>query len=488
MPVDKTPTGVARMHGCFVIAEWPYSADIDLSANTHPSLDATALAKIALTMDSHWLVRVVQRERRICLLLPIESARFQNMRTQPHRLRRPSDILLVAFLLVISSTSMIASPAGAFDQYAEFCGNDTTRTPTFEGPEWGWTWAPAGGPSGFTLADPFYWGWLQWVNEARGWDGQLIFNNGDGFEMDYVNSAQLNGAGAVAVCSWSNPLALVVGGPKIAVNAANTVNHLTQSQASLQGFSAHEWGHTFGLGHSGDGDSFGGGPPTMMTCNTALANQRINLSQDDHAAAAYLDELEGGFHSVTANSSFEQGAYAWGTSGASLSFINGGANGSPKAGVISSGNGNGMLQNVTRVTNQGAPFGNNSLNNDTLNVKIHYKDSSPSNSGYVRVEAWVRPVIYADGTDLNCNFYGDNKNATQHIGNWVGTALLCYPSSTWGLCTTSTLIAPNPGGYGGLDDPDAADVLNRVYNRTTSSSSGSATAVIVDRFRARWNF
>jgi len=391
--------------------------------------------------------------------------------------------------VVISAAT--AEPAAAFDKYGEFCGNDTTRSPKFQGSEWNQSWnpPPGGGPQGFTLRDPFYWGYLQWLWEAKKWDGTQALNAGANFDMDFVDGWKLGGAGAVAVCSWSNPLAVVVGGRGIMFNKGRMASWRSKSQGFNQGLSGHEWGHAWGLGHSGVYDSHDGGVPTMATCiSESQKAQRINLSQDDVAAAAWLTESSG-WAAITANNSFETGTHFWKRYRISLGTLSGGVDGSPRRGRLGAepASGNAYIRSNTRVTNLGTVGGNGRVRGDRFSARINVKDIGSGHTGHVTLVVRVRAIVYNDITNNGCNFYGDNKNSIKSIGGWVYKSVNCSPRTTWRYCTTSTGTVPTIAGEPNNDNPDAADAEVFVYNRTRYPS-GTNSSVDIDRVRARWDF
>lgn len=382
--------------------------------------------------------------------------------------------------------------AMAFDQYGEFCANDTSWKPKFVGSEWNESWNPpsGGGPSGFKLKDPFYWGWQQWLDQAKAFNGARALKSGEDFSLDFVQGWKIGGSGAVTICSLSNPLAAAVGGRKLAYNRDDLAKLRNNTQARNQGFSAHEAGHRFGLGHSGKSDSHGGGTPTMGTClsTTAEYEARKDLSQDEVAAAAYLTET-GQYHAVTANNSFETGVHWWGRTRVSLVQRRGGVDGSPYSAEIGpSSSGNGNIFSTTRVTNLRSVLGDGSVRGDKYNARVNYVDVYPYNTGSLLVYSRARAIVYANGFKRKCNFYGDDKNRVSRYGTWRSTPLYCYPGSNWGFCTTTRQTVPNaPGSQPSFDNPDAADTRVSVYNRTRYPA-GSASSVKVDRTRIRWDF
>lgn len=377
--------------------------------------------------------------------------------------------VLVATILV---ATLLVTPAAAFDQYSEGCGNDTSKTPEFQGPEWELAWTPPGGPQGWKLKDPFWWGWMQWTVEVKKWNGAQALTGGGAFGMDYVSAWQLNGAGAVTLCSLN----------EIRFNIDNVAVHRNSSQQTLQGFSAHEWGHAFGLGHSGRFDSHDGQLPTMATC-IPNGGDRINLAQDDEAAAAYLTESMSGYHAVTANNSFEDGAQYWGRVNTALQIGGGGVDGSPNRGIIWDSSSTSYIFSTTRVTDLGHIGGNGNVNSDSFRARVNHRDSYPWNSGSIRVVMSWRKVDYASGFDSGCNFYGDNKNVST-AGSWQSVEITCWPSSGWTYCDTPTRYTPS---WVAGDEWDAADVRISIYNRT-KYPSGTPASVSVDRARVRWNY
>jgi len=413
-----------------------------------------------------------------------------------------SGVLAVVAAFSILVTVVSFDEASAFDKHSEYCSNKTDRTPNYEGSEWDLGMSNLPTPGALTLRDVFELGWEEWIYGPKDWTGTTsVLTPGDPFAVDFVASWKIGGAGAVTVCGWTNPLWGPVGGAKIAVNqtkVAALINAPIQEAISL---SAHEWGHAWGLGHSGKFDNGientgAGDPPTMGTClgSPAQGQLRATLSRDDYAGASYLD-TSGTFNSVTANPSFENGTLFWTNSGVSMTPFMPGGVGTLRAMRMGVPNKNASsVRTYARVTDLETNLGDGRVANDKYYAQAWVRDMLPNVAGSVLLKARARRIVYKDKWDASCNFYGDDKNqlepGSSGKGAWYQVAIHCFPTINWNWCKTpgQTQInsAPPAGAESGLDDPDAADVEIRIHNRATYF--GSKIAVEIDLARIYWKF
>lgn len=140
------------------------------------------------------------------------------------------------------------------------------------------------------------------------------------------------------------------------------IGKLAQFQANnayLQAISTHEWGHAFGMGHTGEHDSWNSdNPPSMATCRDFTAGAQSSLSQDDEAAVQWVTNVVGGFSAFTANPSFEEpgGIDYWGAASMSDFWVltsGGGVDGSATYAVLRGATSNSYIYQTNRFVTNG---------------------------------------------------------------------------------------------------------------------------------------
>jgi hypothetical protein len=250
-------------------------------------------------------------------------------------------------------------------------------------------------------------------------------------------------------------------------------------QQDMRGLSAHEWGHVWGLGHSGDGDSFDGHEPVMATCTADGFGDQRYMRWDDSAAFSYLTDVQGSKHAATANHSFENGKEYWTQNATSFTSEPGGYFGSDRARITSSGTSS-YISSRTRVYDMEQVQSNGNIFNDAFDVQFYGRASTTVDSGHIRLTGSWRGLNYAYANNLGCNFYGDDMNSYS-LASWqLVHTKNCTPTTSWLTCTlpqyTSTTAA-----Y------DAWDLRLYIYNRVRQPS-GSYQPVYLDRARVRTIF
>lgn len=394
--------------------------------------------------------------------------------------------------LVLPLGALTESPASAFEQFAENCGNKRALRFAKSGDMWNRK-INYGSNREIRLGLVAEWGYNRWWNDARNWRGQPAVDRTSGttFTVRWTSSRRLGGSSTLGITKCTTG-SLPIGLAKNSIwFNSDRITDFVNGRIRLEGLSAHEFGHALGLGHSGGRDSFDAdNPPTMATCsvNDDTWTGRVTLSQDDRAGVAYLTESLGGYHGVTANNSFEDRGTAlhWGRSGvSSWNEYAGGVDGSRQYLRFSSAGNSSSIFSTSRVTNMQVVGGNGSMVNSRVRARANARASAFGSRGSIRVVLTWRPVEYADGSDIGCNFYGDIKNSVKYIGSWRSREVTCSisSSSSWKICDVGDVgIGPDA-----RRETDAIDVRVRVYNRM-KDRRGAWTTVDVDRVRARVDF
>lgn len=242
----------------------------------------------------------------------------------------------------------------------------------------------------------------------------------------------------------------------------------------LRQLMAHELGHVIGLGHVGKNDSWDNRDVVMRECGLGGG-----MTQDDRAGAYALSSRSGNYFNATANASFENGTAHWGRSGGWWSSRNGGVDGSAKSLMLSHNNGTrAVIWSTTRILdNQGHTL-------DWLAARANYRLADYRDSGYVQVVLRVGKHNYPRrdgcGTPAAKSYTGRNidlNDGTTSTSWYAWYPKNCYPSTSWGYCTTS-----------GLNPRDADSFDARVYVYTNVSGPSGYSGVYLDRVRVMADF
>lgn len=222
----------------------------------------------------------------------------------------------------------------------------------------------------------------------------------------------------------------------------------------------HEWGHAWGLHHSGMGDSEDGSVPTMATCLTEAERVGVDRStteQDDHAAASFRTDVVNLWATGTANQSFEHGQRYW--SGNSFSTSTGGAAaGGRKASV-----GDIVTQRVPVVEGWNTAF----------RTSVSHKNPSTGGPDYFYLTGtFVENIDYADALPgsysegshaSNADGVPQDMNERQLTWNgWAAPIKVCYPSSSWQTCTSAHM-----GDISSTSGPDGKIIRFQIHNPFT---------------------
>jgi hypothetical protein len=268
--------------------------------------------------------------------------------------------------------------------------------------------------------------------------------------------------------------------------------------AAFEGIATHEWGHVWGIWHSGKSDSFDGdNPPTMETCNFNGSNwstyeAQRSPSQDDATAIQYLTNHSSAwgieFAALTANPSFERSSWKfWGSSGLSqhsLATSGGGVDGSPQYAIIRGTSDSSYMYQTTRyvIDPYQWPVGNTSGQSLSISARVNYKKYSSSDYGLVKLRYAYRTVTYSSHSGASsCQWPRDiDMNSSVSSGSWVwGPLKSCMPGTSWGYCTAdkTTIVYSTQDGF---------DFRAYVYPQMWNS--GSRAPVRIDRTRVLVTF
>jgi len=386
----------------------------------------------------------------------------------------------VAMVALVATTGVPSGPIGkaiAADQWnpAPGCGNRTyTRIGFTNDSQWSLTIA-SGPEAGRTLRQAIEYGRNDWIgSEIMHWQGyhSALRNGGDTFTMRWKPSWYIGGGDAKTPCS---PMT-----PEIAFNSSNIPKYQA-NYTRLRGVSTHEWGHAWGLGHSGRYDSHGGGAPSMSTCWGDMTEQAF-VAQDDAAGIQYKTNPSGPYGAVTANPSFEESYRWWGFS----SNVNGKSIKTPGqdssrhylrfGGATSSQT---YIYSTTRLSRMTNPLAGDMFNS-TYKGRANYKKATSSSSGSVLIQLRIRGVDYPGNNTYNagCQIRNNVNQAGASLGSWVSLSVYGYPSSGWNYRTTPWYTATS---YVNGTRTEGVDVRMYVFNRMTFG--GGYVSVDVDRVR-----
>jgi len=374
--------------------------------------------------------------------------------------------LLVAAIAIAVLVSVV--PVAAFDDFGSLCGDRVEASIAFSNDS-RWTRTIANGPqAGLTFRQAVEMGRNDWIgDEVRHWKGYWLLGDGGAtFTMRWKSGvSQL----ASTDCFWHT----------IDFNADKFVD-FKWDHLNLRGTATHEWGHVWGLGHAGRYDSHGGGAPSMSTCWNDMRDQAV-IAQDDSAGLQFQTNKSGSYGAATANPSFEEGTRWWGFQNVSSRSIRyGGQDGSVRYLRFSGPSSSTAIYSTTRVSEITAWDSDNSMWGTVVKGRANYKKWASASSGYVKVVQRIRAREYT-GTglyDSGCQIWSDS-NQPAAVGLWVNVTKYCYPTTSWGYCTTGhytvgSTIAGTP--------TESIDVRILVYNRM--KLNGEYLGVDVDRVRA----
>lgn len=244
-----------------------------------------------------------------------------------------------------------------------------------------------------------------------------------------------------------------------------------QGLKDMRSTAAHEWGHVWGLGHVGHEDTWPAAQSyaTLATCISPTDTSRRNLSHDDEAGIAIQDggQVVGGYATASANSSYEESGaggteYWYGYNVSSFYTASGGADSTPrharfKGGVIPS-----QIFNETTL---------NWYRGGYLKARANYMKNSSNDSGTVVVMLGYQRLDRSGGC-------GELADLTAPIEGWVWVSKACYPSNSWGYCTTAVSVVS------GQND---RVIKTRAYVQNYMTTFGIPTYLRTDRNRVMVN-
>ena len=369
----------------------------------------------------------------------------------------------VVVLLVL----LIPGPALGFDDFGIGCADDKSANVAFSNdPEWNFV-INSGPDSGKTFRQAVQSSYNMWVGgEIEKWQGGAALTGGSPtMTMNFLDIPSLAATDCIGdVINFDS----------------DAVNAFINGTTILSGLGAHEWGHVWGLGHSGKNDSFGAGNPTLSTCWGNFNAQRY-ISQDDNAGIQFRTDKSGSFGSATANSSFEEGTTYWGFQNVNYThmFYSGGQDGSPNYLRFGGPSSSTAVYSTSRISDSW--YDGDEIGAD-VKGRANYKKSTYGSLGHVLVVAKWAHVDFSGTTEpwANCQLKPGNNNASQSVGSYEFQKLkYCYPGNSWGYCTTAQddVVSSDSGGR----KPEALQMRIVVYNRM--KLQGDPVPVDVDRTR-----
>ncbi len=408
--------------------------------------------------------------------------------------------LLIVLILIAASFAATASPSGAFDQYSATCPNDNYKGDAFSGSLWSLPFTgggvPASHPPASDLRDVAENAHRSWThNGPKMYDGSAAFKNSSVDTMTLVFNS-LVGSGGVTLCALD----------QIRFAQSQTSQWATSDYSRFHSLVTHEWGHAWGLGHSGLYDNRQStGAPTMATCISIAEGKwdRGSLSRDEVAGASLIThpkethtiQVYGqqsetrSFHKVTPNEHFEHGGQYWAKKNVQVNKAFPGLNTPARLTIQTPSHSDNWIRNSVRIGN-GDPTFNSDVSSDRSFAGMYVSDSASGNGGYVLVRHRYRAIRYDDITDTGCNFTGDDLNSVDLVGPWQTETKKCFPTAGWSFCSTKNRaqIAQRPFNwpYEALDSPDAVDAEIRVVNRTTGTNG--YTSVFIDAATVYWDY
>lgn len=224
----------------------------------------------------------------------------------------------------------------------------------------------------------------------------------------------------------------------------------------------------------------------MSTCWGNFADQ-ATIAQDDSAAIQFQTNKSGSYGAATANSSFEEptGSGAprwWGLQNVTSFDVRlGGQDGSARYLRFGGPSSSTAVFSTTRISDITGPSSDNHVWGTVVKGRANYKKWISASTGHVKVVEKIRARDYPNGSGnwiSECQIFS-NSNLVPAAGAWVHLTKYCYPSTSWGFCTTNSYFVQTSIGGTRAEAIDARIV---VYNRMMFG--GDYIGVDVDRVRS----
>lgn len=379
-------------------------------------------------------------------------------------------------MLAVTAAAVASSaPVLAFNPSAPSCADRTSADIVLSGTDWQ-TVSTGGLQAGKTFGLQAQQGYQTWKDQVDRWQGgRALTSGGDDYTMRWEKFDVVQGS--------ANTNCLT----KVITLNLNERQSFIDGTLDLRGLSTHEWGHVWGLAHSGRKDTYpfaDSNYASMVTCSPGGYRDLINLNQDDEAGIQFKTDKSLAKGTVTANSSFEEDTLSgweyWRKQRVTYtSRGSGGSGSSTYYGIFSGDASHTSIHSETRVYS--TEDGN--INDWIIAARASTKKNSSTDSGYVTLVLKWRPVDYGEGSSGPCNFVGDILNVVNATGNYSDHyfTLNCTPSTSWSDCAMGNryMSASADSVYG-----DGVDVGISLYNRM-KTSTGAYGRIHADRIRAQ---